>query len=121
MLIEKNLLPFLWAAAVAHAAYIRNWSPTRALDGKTPHEAWTGQKPNISHFREFGCDVWVLLQGEKQSKLSPKSKKMKFMGFLDGHRAVRYYDLSKCTVHISRNVAFSEKDEPHEVEFQPTT
>ena len=57
MLIEKNLPPFLWPEAVAHAAYIRNRSPTRALDGKTPHKARTGWKPDVSHFREFGCDV----------------------------------------------------------------
>ena len=46
---------------------------------------------------------------------------MKFMGFLDGQKAVQYYDLFKRTVCISQNVAFSEKDEPNEVEFPPTT
>jgi hypothetical protein len=119
MLIKKNLLPFLWAEAVTHAAYIQNWPPTKALHGKTPHEAWTG--PNISHFREFGCKVWVLIQGEKQSKLAPKSKKMNYMGFLNSQKAVRYYDPSKCTMHESRNVAFNENDEPHKVEFPPTS
>jgi transposase InsO family protein len=49
MLISQNLPSFLWAEAVAHAAYIRNRAPTKALDGKTPHEAWTGEKPNVSH------------------------------------------------------------------------
>ena len=88
MLIEKNLPAFLWPEAVAHAAYIRNRSPTRALDGKTPHEAWTGRKPDVSHFREFGCDVWVLNQKEKGSKLAPKSQKIKFTGFLDGQKAI---------------------------------
>jgi hypothetical protein len=121
MLIEKNLPPYLWAEAVAHAAYIRNRSPTKALDGKIPHEVWTGRKPNISHFREFGSDVWVLHQGEKQSKLAPKSKKMKFMGFLDGQKAMQYYDPSKCTVRVSKNVAFNENDNPHEVKFPPTS
>jgi hypothetical protein len=117
MLIEKNLPPFLWPEAVAHAAYIRNRSPTRALDGKTPHEAWTGQKPDVSHFREFGCDVWVLNQGEKGSKLALKSKKMKFMGFLDGQKAIRYYNPSKRTIRVSRNVTFNEDEEPHQFEI----
>ena len=43
---------------------------------------------------------------------------MKFMGFLDGQKAMWYYDLFKHTMHISQNVAFSENDEPHKVEFQ---
>jgi hypothetical protein len=111
MLIEKGLPPFLWAEAVAHAAYNRNRSPTKALDGMTPHEAWTGEKPDVSHFREFGCDVWVLNQGEKGSKLDPKSSKMRFVGFADEQRAIRFYDQSKRTIRVSRNVVFNENDD----------
>ena len=43
------------------------------------------------------------------------------MGFLNGQKAVQCYDLFKRTMRISWNVAFSEKDEPNEVEFPPTT
>src|SRR5688572_12212394 len=39
MLFEKGLPEFLWDEAVAHAAYLRNRAPTRALKGKTPYEA----------------------------------------------------------------------------------
>jgi transposase InsO family protein len=115
MLIAKGLPAFLWPEAIAHAAYIRNRSPTRALNGITPFEGWTGEKPDVSHFREFGCDVWVLNQGVKESKLAPKSKKMKFMGFVDGAKAIRYYDPSTRTIKISRNIAFNENEEPKEI------
>ncbi|KIJ42164.1 hypothetical protein M422DRAFT_81072, partial [Sphaerobolus stellatus SS14] len=54
MLFEKKLPEFLWEEAVAHAAYLRNRAPTRALESKTPYEAWHGTKPNVSHLREFG-------------------------------------------------------------------
>ena len=30
-----------------------------------PYEKWFTKKPNISHLREFGAPVWVLLQGQK--------------------------------------------------------
>jgi hypothetical protein len=69
----------------------------------------------VSHFREFGCDVWVLNQGEKQSKLAPKSTKMKLMGFLDSQKAIRYYDPTKRTIRVSRNVAFNENDDLEEI------
>ena len=117
MLIKKNLPAFLWPEAVAHAAYIRNRSPTQALDRKTPHEAWTGQKPDVLHFCEFGCDVWVLNQKEKGSKLAPKSQKIKFTGFLDGQKAIRYYDPSKWTICVSQNVTFDEKEKLHELQI----
>ena len=30
-----------------------NHSPTKALDGKTPYEAWHGRKPVVSHLCVF--------------------------------------------------------------------
>jgi len=116
MLIAKDLPSFLWDEAVSHATYIRNRSPTRALKGKTPYEAWTGKKPDVSHFREFGCDVWVLDESKNRSKLAPKSKKMVFMGFMDGSKAVRYWDKTSRNVKVSRNVSFNDNEEPRELE-----
>src|ERR1700728_1864294 len=88
MLIGRNLPSFLWAEAVAHAVYLRNCAPTKALDGKTLHEAWTGEKPNVSHLQEFRSDVWVLKEGVKLSKLELKSKKVTFVGFEDRPKAI---------------------------------
>lgn len=59
-LYKKQLPKCLWEHAVMHAAYLRNRAPTWALQGKTPHEAWTGVKPDISHLHEFGCAVWIM-------------------------------------------------------------
>ncbi len=117
MIIEKNLPTFLWDEAVAHAAYLRDRAPTRALNGKTPYEAWTGNKPNIAHLREFGCDVWVLDEDVRRSKLAPKSKKMIFVGFMDGSKSVRYYDKATHKIKVSRNVAFNENEEPRGLEI----
>jgi hypothetical protein len=117
MLIAKNLPVFLWDEAITHAAYLRNRAPTRALEGKTPYEAWTGKKPDVSHLREFGCDVWVLDESKNRSKLSPKSNKFIFTGFNDGSKSVRYYDAKTRTIKSSRNVAFNENEEPQELEI----
>jgi hypothetical protein len=111
MLIAKGLPPFLWDEAARHATYLRNRAPTRALSGMTPYEAWHGKKPDISHLREFGCDVWVLDESLNKSKLAPKSNKMVFVGFEDGSKAVRYWDKATRRVKVSRNVVFNENDE----------
>jgi hypothetical protein len=92
MLIKKDLPVFLWDEAVAHAAYLHNRAPTHALDGITPHEAWTRQKLSMVHLREFGCNVWILDESKNRSKLSPKSKKMKCTGFVDRSKSICYYD-----------------------------
>jgi transposase InsO family protein len=116
MLIAKGLPTFLWDEAVNHATYIRNRSPTKALKGKTPHEAWTGKKPDVTHFREFGSDVWILDESINRSKLSPKSKKMVFVGFMEGSKSVRYWDKEKRNIKVSRNFTFSENGEMGELQ-----
>jgi hypothetical protein len=40
---------------VETTVYILNRSPTKALNGRTPYEAWHGRKPAVSHLRVFGC------------------------------------------------------------------
>ncbi len=37
------------------AVYIKNRCPTKALNSKTPQEAWSGRKPDVFHLRVFGC------------------------------------------------------------------
>ena len=112
MLLEKNLPTFLWDEAVAHAAYLRNRAPTKALNGKTPYEVWNDQRPDVSHLREFGTDVWVLDESQNISKLSPRSRKMKLMGFVDGSKSIRYYDPNTKTVKVSRNFKFTDQTVP---------
>jgi hypothetical protein len=55
MLKAKNLLGYFWGEAVTTAVHILNRAPTRALDGKTPFEAWHGERPHVHYFRIFGC------------------------------------------------------------------
>ena len=118
MLIAKNLPVFLWDEVVMHAAYLRNCVPTHALNGKTPYEAWTGNKPDISHLRESGCDVWVLYETKGRSKLAPKSNKFIFVGFHDGLKSVHYYDAKTRKIKVSCNVAFDENEEPRELQIK---
>ena len=117
MLVARNLPSFLWDEAVSHANYLRNRAGTRALDGRTPYEAWYGRKPNVSHLREFGCDVWVLDESTGLSKLNPRAKKMVFMGFVDGSKSIRYYDASTRKIKVSRNVSFNENEAPSILDY----
>ncbi|KAG8786664.1 hypothetical protein FRC15_010949 [Serendipita sp. 397] len=109
MLMAKDLPAFLWTEAVSHAAYLRNHAPTRALDGKTPEEVWTGKKPDVSHLREFGSEVWIRDEGNI-GKLDPRANKFIFVGYQDGARAVRYYDRAKRSIKVSRNFIFGDEE-----------
>ena len=73
---------------------------------------WHGHKPNVSHLREFGCDVWILDELKNRSTLHPRSHKMIFVGFDDGAKCICYYDKATRRVKRSRNFKFNENEEP---------
>ena len=55
MMRHKDVDQDRWADAIKTAVYIKNRFTSRALPvDKTPHELWTGNKPDVSHMRVFG-------------------------------------------------------------------
>ena len=52
---DQGLPLFLWAEACNTAVYLQNRSPYRALGHVTSEEAFSGKKPDVGHFRIFGC------------------------------------------------------------------
>lgn len=103
----RGLPEFLWEYAIAHASYLRNRVSTKSVKGQTPYEKWFKKKPNISHLREFGAPVWVLLQGQKQPrKMETKSRRRVFVGYDDGSKSIKYYNAESRKVLISRNIRF---------------
>jgi hypothetical protein len=55
MILAQGLELEFWGEVVNTAVYIKNRCPTKSLDSKTPQEAWSGRKPDVSHLRVFGC------------------------------------------------------------------
>jgi hypothetical protein len=68
---------------VVTTVYILNCSPTKALNGRTPYEAWYGRKPAVSHLRVFGCLAFGKELGHI-GKLDDKSTPGVFIGYVEG-------------------------------------
>jgi hypothetical protein len=126
MITASKLPEFIWEQAVAHAAYVRNRAYTISVKDKTPYEGWFGTKPNVSHLREFGASVWILLQGQnKARKILPKSKRRAYVGYDDASKSVTYYNAETRKILTSRNYVFltpkpAEQPEEILVEDHPT-
>lgn len=88
MMKSKHLPIFFWAEAIATVAYLSNLSPTRAVRGRTPYEAWRGSKP---------------------SKFDDRAQKTIFIGYSSESKAYRLFDPETKKVVISRNVVFCEE------------
>lgn len=111
MFFAKNLDFELWAEAVVTAAYTRNRCPTQALEGKTPEEAWSGKKPNVSHMRVFGCLGYTKVPDETRGKLDSKTMKCILLGYCIGTRAYKLLCFESKKIVKSRDVVFVENSE----------
>ncbi|XP_074363180.1 uncharacterized protein LOC141703613 [Apium graveolens] len=77
---EMRLPLTLWGEAVTHTIYVLHRLPTRALTGKTPREAWTGAKPDVSYIRVFGSVAHMKVQSGHTTKLEDRSKMVIYLG-----------------------------------------
>jgi hypothetical protein len=75
LLYRANLGTVFWGYAMNAAIEILNHRimPSHHMT-KTPMELWTGLKPDISHFRVFGCDAYAHVSQDANSltKLEPR-------------------------------------------------
>ncbi len=89
MIFAQGLGLEFWGEAVNTAVYIKNRCPTKALDSKTPQEAWSGKKPDGSHLKVFGCKAFAHVFDEKRTKLESKSMPCVFLEYYKGTKAYR--------------------------------
>ncbi|WVZ83650.1 hypothetical protein U9M48_030778 [Paspalum notatum var. saurae] len=96
-----------WGKAVCTAVFLLNRSPTKSVDGKTPFEAWHGEKPAVQFLRTFGCIAHVKVT-RPHAKLDDRSVKMVFVGYELGSKAYRVYDPVGGRLQVSQDVIFDE-------------
>ena len=108
MLFSSGLPKFLWGEAINHAVYLKNWSSTRALEGKTPYKVFYKAKPNLHSLPEFGSKVWVHMTSG--SKLDGRSVVGHWVGFDKDSSGHRIYSSDTCSVSIQRSVKFDSRE-----------
>eukprot|EP01018_Ginkgo_biloba_P033834 Gb_09514 [translate_table: standard] len=108
MMKAKNIGDELWAEGVYTVVYLLNRSPTKALVNKTPEEAWTGTKPDVSNLKIFGRIAYAHVPDEKRTKMESKSIKCIFIGYSGEQKTYRLYDPKEKKLIVSRNVIFNE-------------
>ena len=108
-MLSTSKLPYkFWAEALARAVYLRSRSPTKAIEGMTPFEALTGEKPNVDHLKTFGCAAYAHVPKDERLKLDSKSRKCIFLGYGTETKGYRLYDPERSRVIYSRDVIFNE-------------
>jgi hypothetical protein len=104
MLHNAGLSEGFWEEAVRTAVYLKNRSPTKAVDS-TPFQAWTGQKPELHHLRPFGCEIHVLIDADLCTKWKSKMKSCTFIGYVENTtKQYRVWNGQRIVVVASSNI-----------------
>ncbi|KAJ2923688.1 hypothetical protein H1R20_g13408, partial [Candolleomyces eurysporus] len=108
MLAQANLSASFWGRYLATQVKVWNCLPIASLPGRTLFEAWFGRKPDLSHFRVFGCTAHVFIQRDKHKKLGLHMQKCIFVGYLPDYDAWTFYNPVTKWFIISEGAEFDE-------------
>ena len=101
MLAGSGLPQKLWAETLSTAVYLRNRSPTKAVDRMTPFEAFHGV---------FGCVCFAHIAKDERKKLDAVARRCVLIGYGSKVKGYRLYDPDRRTVFFSRDVRFNESE-----------
>ena len=108
MLHDQELPLFMWTEACRTVVYLQNRSPHKAIGSRTPKEAFTGVRPDVEHFRMFGCLAFSHVPSEKMTNLEPTAEKGIFVGYSETSKAYRIYIPVQRKLVVRRDVKFEE-------------
>jgi hypothetical protein len=108
MLHDQGLPMHLWAEACNIVVYVQNHCPHRVLGMSTPEEAFTGKKPDVSHFKIFGSSVYVHVTKDSRKKLEPTVEVGIFVGYTETPHNYRVYFPNSKMIVMRRDIKFDE-------------
>ena len=112
LLFQSNLPKSLWTYAVAHAVFLINRLPSKAIQNSIPFEKLYGKPPDLSFLKTFGCQCFVSTLTMHRKKLDPRARMGVFLGHRSGTKGYLVYDLDSNNCVVSRNVTFHEHNFP---------
>ncbi len=114
-LYGANLPVRFWPYAFHHYIRIKNSMPSRDQE-ESPLKMAFGKTDDFTHFRTFGCRVYVRPPGQRPGKFRTNPRKGIFLGFLPHTtQNILWYDEETHRVKIAKHVRFDEgmNDLPH--------
>ena len=74
-----------------------------------PKEPFSGKKPQVGHFRIFGCLTYSHVPKERRTKLEPTTEKDIFVGYTETLKAYHLYIPTLRTIVVKWDVKFEEE------------
>lgn len=112
LLAESKLPSACWAHAAGFIVRVMNCTPTSAIQGMTPFEAFYGKKPDLTMLRVFGCRAYVHIQKKYRKEAPWHMQKCVYFGFANEYKGYKCYNPETGQIIISRDVTFNEDEFP---------
>ncbi|KAJ9561853.1 LOW QUALITY PROTEIN: hypothetical protein OSB04_007013 [Centaurea solstitialis] len=109
---EANLPKVFWGECVLTAAYIINRLPSKVIRNKTPYEIIFQQRPDYEHMKVFGCLAYFRSNETKGDKFEAKGRPGVFLGYPQGTKGYKIFDIENKKIIVSRDVRFHENQFP---------
>ncbi|KAL6323342.1 hypothetical protein AAG906_029349 [Vitis piasezkii] len=104
MMGRSNLLEYLWGEAIKTTTYILNRVPSKSVL-KTPFELWTDRKPNLNHFKVWGCPAEVKIYDPSLKKTDSRTTRCYFIGYPSHSKGYKFYCSTRGTRIVESQVA----------------
>lgn len=113
LLFQAHLPSYIWVEALHTAVHIINLLPSKAIHNKVRFSVLFKKHVSYSHLKTFGCLCYPNINHSHLKKLSPRSSKCLFLGYLNNHKGYICLDLSTKKIIISRHMNFDESQYPY--------
>ena len=118
---ERKHVPLhFWSHCVLIATFLINRTPSLLLNHNTPFEFLYKKLVDYSSFDVFSCLALASTLTSHYIKFQPRAKPYVFLGYPNGMKAYRLYDIHAKQVFVSRNVIFHEEVFPFQFVIDTT-
>jgi hypothetical protein len=110
MLDEYKTSNSFWAEAINMSCHAINRLYLHKFRHKTAYEILIGKKPNISYFRVFDCNCFILNKKPKSSKFAYKVDEGIFLGYASNAHGYRVLNKTTGCVEVTCDLTFDESN-----------
>lgn len=110
---QANLPIRFWGECILAATHIINRTLTAANQGVTPYEMLFERPPTYNHLRVFGCLCYVGTNSKQRDKFDSRADRCIFIGYPQGQKGWKVYNLKTHQFYVSRDVIFYEHELPY--------